>query len=393
MAVVVCGAGIAGLALARELGRAGIPVKVLERASGPRSAGYMMDFFGPGQLAAEETGLLPLLAQVAYSVTAVTYVDRRGHPTAEIDYAAATRAVGGRLLSLLRGDLERVLRHDLGPLVDLRFGVTVTEVVPRGDGVTVASADGTRLDALAVVGADGVHSAVRAAVHGPEQTFLRPLGLHTAAWTFRDAALRARLGDRFVMTDTVGHGAGLYGLAGDEVAAAVFHPAPRDDPLTLPDDAAGTVRAVHRDLGWVVPDALAHCPDGADLYYDVVAQVELPRWSRGRVTLLGDAAGAVSLLAGQGASLAVAGAHVLAGELAPALAGSGDVEEALRRYEHRMRPVTTACQEAGRRSADWFLPPTRTRLLARRLALRALRLPGFDRLAARRLVGTAGALP
>ena len=62
--------------------------------------------------------------------------------------------------------------------------------------------------------------------------------------------------------------------------------------------------------------ALAACPPADQLYYDQVAQVTMPAWSKGRVTLLGDAAYAVSLLAGQGASLAVAGGYVLAEHLA-----------------------------------------------------------------------------
>jgi 2-polyprenyl-6-methoxyphenol hydroxylase-like FAD-dependent oxidoreductase len=101
-----------------------------------------------------------------------------------------------------------------------------------------------------------------------------------------------------------------------------------------------------------VPDVLAHCPPAGALYYDQVAQIDMPQWSTGHVVLVGDACQAVSLLAGQGASLAVAGAHLLADELA----GASDVPEALRRYHARLAPAVAAKQAAGRRTAEWFCP-------------------------------------
>lgn len=66
-----------------------------------------------------------------------------------------------------------------------------------------------------------------------------------------------------------------------------------------------------RSLGWLVPRALRRCPPAEAVYYDAVAQIVMPRWSRGRILLAGGACYAVSLLAGQGASLGVAGAYVL----------------------------------------------------------------------------------
>jgi 2-polyprenyl-6-methoxyphenol hydroxylase-like FAD-dependent oxidoreductase len=103
---------------------------------------------------------------------------------------------------------------------------------------------------------------------------------------------------------------------------------------------------VYADLGWLVPEVLDHCPDPPALYYDQVAQIEMSSWSQGRVTLVGDACHAVSLLAGQGASLAVAGAHLLASELAQ----RGRTSDALASYQARLLPVVRDKQRAGRRS-------------------------------------------
>lgn len=112
---------------------------------------------------------------------------------------------------------------------------------------------------------------------GDETRFVRYLGFHTAAFAVHRAA----------------------------------------DP-TLPDDPRAELQKTYGTLGWLVPRALTHCPPPESIYYDQVAQVVMPRWSRGRVVLVGDSCYAVSLLAGQGAALGIMGAYVLGEQLAAA---------------------------------------------------------------------------
>lgn len=395
MRALICGAGIAGLATARLLADRGWDVDLVERAPAPRDAGYMIDFFGPGYASAEAMGLLPRLREKAYTVREFRYVDRRGRTTARLDYERMRRALDGRLLSLLRGDLEAVLRAGLDARVRQRFGVTVTSVEPRPDGVGVTLSDSTSSAVDLLVGADGIHSRVRRLAFGPDDRFLRPLGFHTAAYLIEDPDLHARLRGQFAMTDTMRRAMGLYGLRDGRVAVFAVHRTSPDEPL--PDDPRETLQSRYAGLGWLAPRALAQCPDPPDLYYDQLAQVQMRQWVTDHVALVGDACQAVSLLAGQGASLAVAGAHVLAAELrtAPdtASAAPQTIPAALRRYQARLQPVVRDSQEAGRRTAEWFLPTSRRSLVLRRLSLRAMQLPGPDRFLASRLVGSAGRVP
>jgi 2-polyprenyl-6-methoxyphenol hydroxylase-like FAD-dependent oxidoreductase len=91
----------------------------------------------------------------------------------------------------------------------------------------------------------------------------------------------------------------------------------------------------------------------------------------------------VSLLAGQGASLAVAGAYVLGEQLA----AGGSVEDALARYQQVWKPVVQATQDVGRRGTDWFLPSSTARVWLRRASLKLTVLPGWDRVVSNGLVG------
>lgn len=382
MKIVICGAGIAGLTLANRVSVLGGDVVLLERAPGPRSQGYMIDFFGPGYDAIEAMGMLPAVEAVAYDVGEASFVDEHGRRLAGV---RPEQFASGPLLDLMRPDLERVLREHLPPEVDLRFGTSPVAVADRGDGARVTLSDGAEIEADLVVGADGVHSTIRRMVFGDESQFFRYLGFHTAAYIFEAPDIHAALEGRACLTDTVDRQMGFYGLRDGRVACFAVHRAP--DPA-LPEDVRAAVRETYGGLGWIVPEALRRCPPSPDVYYDQVAQIAMPRWSEGRVVLVGDACYAVSLLAGQGASLGIAGAYVLADQLARA----ESIEDALEAYERLWRPVAEEKQRVGRSGARWFLPSSALQLAVRRAVLRMARLPIVDRYVAAALSGKSTAL-
>lgn len=382
MRAVVCGAGISGLSAAAFLAGDGWQVLVLDHAVGPRPQGYMIDFFGPGWQAAARLGIIPRLRDLGYQIQRLDYVDRNGKARASLPFSGFAQVVRGELTSVLRPDLELAIREKLPPTVDLQYGRTVAAVGQSRDAVTVTLDDGQVLKADLLIGADGIHSAIRELVFGPEEEFFHYLGFQVGAYSFSDPELAARIGDRFAVTDTRNEAMFFYRLRDGSVTAMAVH---RTDNPALPDDPQALLRSRYRALGWVCPAALEHCPE--DIYYDQVAQIRMPRWHTGRVVLLGDAAAAVSLLAGQGASLGMAAAHVLAGELKQ----RSRISSALASFETRLRPLVTQHQEAGVSAAEWFVPATRYAAFVRRTAIRLARIPGMTRLISSALIGKSGA--
>ena len=206
--------------------------------------------------------------------------------------------------------------------------------------------------------------------------------MQTGAFSFHDPG-RPRAGPRPVcLTETLDRQIGFYGLDGGRVA--VFAVYRTEDPA-LPE--ARAKRCEHVLRAWVdlAERALAQCPPSDEIYYDQVAQIDMPRGADGRVGLVGDAAYAVSLLAGQGASLAIAGAFVLADRLREATS----VEHGLEEYERIFRPVAEEKQRVAVKAVRWFLPHTRTQLRIRRAALTLARIPVFTRYVAGAVTGEA----
>jgi 2-polyprenyl-6-methoxyphenol hydroxylase-like FAD-dependent oxidoreductase len=223
-------------------------------------------------------------------------------------------------------------------------------------------------------------------VFGEERRFLCYLGYHTAAYIFDDPQIHTYARNWFCLIDTIERQMGFYALRDGRVATFAVHRAPNP---ALPADAQQAVRDTYSSLGWIVPQALAKCPVSSQVYYDQVAQIEISQWSRGRVTLLCDACQAVSLLGGQGASLAVAGAHMLAAQLTC----TDSIDAALARYKQLWKPVIADSQQAARRAAAWFLPASTLQLWLRRTLLRLAALPNVDSYVATALVGKAGPTP
>lgn len=346
MRILICGAGIAGAAAAWWLERDGHEVTLLERSSGRREGGYMVDVRDGGFDAVERMGLLPALRRYAVTLRELVYHDTDG---GVLETFVDDSADADRTLSLMRQDLELALHEALGARTTGRFGTTVDSVEERLQGVRVALSDGTTETVDLLIGADGLHSRIRRLCFGPEEDFVRDLGYQTAAHVLDDVELAAELRDGLHMIEAPGRQVSAY-PRGDQVSATFTHRVPAGHPL--PSDVAAELDRLYGRLGGFVPRLLAARPAPHGIYSDRVAQVEMPRWTTGRVALIGDACHAMSLLTGQGTAMALAGAEALAQSLREV----DEVPAALTAYDRTRRPTTTRAQREGREFAEDFIP-------------------------------------
>jgi 2-polyprenyl-6-methoxyphenol hydroxylase-like FAD-dependent oxidoreductase len=354
MRVLVCGAGVAGLTTAWWLDRHGWDVLLTERDERPRAAGHLLDVGGAGHDVLDRMGLLPALDRYRRHIPAVVYVDEDGTKLASVSYLATATLLRGRLLTIMRGDLEDVLADALPSRVRRVHGVEVTAVEDGAGPVRVTLSDGSVHAVDLLIGADGLHSSVRRIVFGPDRLYVRALGQYSGTFVFDDAEIAARVGPDLKVLTLPDRQAGFCRTADGRVAAFVVHPGQRS-----PADPAAEVREQCAGMGWIVDRALALCPPR--IQHAPVAQVELASWHVGRTVLVGDAAAAVSELAGHGATLAVFGAFRLADSLQRSL----DLRAGMAAYQQGLMPAVQLVQRTGRRAAGWVAPTTRWQITIR----------------------------
>ncbi|MDG6103045.1 FAD-dependent monooxygenase [Dactylosporangium aurantiacum] len=368
MRVLISGGGIAGPALAFWLHRYGIEATVVERASGPRPGGQAVDVRGAAREVVHRMGLMPQVRAATVDERGIATVDAAGRWTSRMP----ADAFGGEgfvaEIELPRGELARVLYEATRDHVDYRFGERVTALHSHGRGVRVELSGGGAEDVDLVVGADGVHSGVRALAFGPEDSFVRPLGGYIAWFSVPDPG---DLRHWYLMYNAPGGlAAGLRPESGGTAKAYLSFTSAEPGLERLPVHEQQRLLADRLSgAGWRVPALLAAMPTAPDFVFDSLSRVSVERWSRGRVVLLGDAGYCGSPLAGLGTSLALVGAYVLAGELATA---GDDVEAACAAYQDRLRDYVEAGTQLPPGGIGGYAPQTATMIRLRALSMRMM---------------------
>ncbi|WP_067813572.1 FAD-dependent monooxygenase [Nocardia inohanensis] len=345
--VLVAGASIAGPALAHWLRRRGAEVTVVERAPELRPGGQAVDARGVTKEVIRRMGLDAEVRAACTQTIGARTVDSDGN----VLNAFHVEDDGGdgfiAEIEILRGDLSQVLYDDTRDGVEYIFGDRIAELSQDADGVDVVFASGGKRRFELVIGADGLHSALRAMVFGPHEQFVRHLG-HALA--FYSVPNEFGLDKWLIEYQEGGRSAGLRPIQDATRAMAMFSFPATDLDVDYRDIDAQKrlLRERMAGFGWLTEGILAHLDDTPDFYLDQVAQVMMERWSNGRVALLGDAAFSSSPMSGQGTGLALVGAYLLAGELA---AAGWDPAAGFAAYERRMRPFVEANQEIAQLNA------------------------------------------
>jgi 2-polyprenyl-6-methoxyphenol hydroxylase-like FAD-dependent oxidoreductase len=367
--ILISGASIAGLALAYWLRQYGFNPTVVEQAPAPREGGYAVDLRGAAREAAERMGIMADVRRAHVGTRGLSYVNGANKPVASMSSDLLGDS-GGAIaeIEILRGDLIRILYAAAGDDVEYIFEDSISSISQGEEGVGVTFQRGEPRHFDLMVGADGLHSNVRALAFGDELEFVRDLGAHVSIFTTPN---HLDLDGWELMYSTPGKTAAMYPARHNTEAKAMFFFA--SDPFPYDrHDIGGQKRILAEAFaggGWEVPRLLEAMWGASDFYFDTVSQVHMDRWSSGQAVLVGDAAYCPSPMAGVGTSLALVGAYVLAGELK---AAGGDHRRAFVRYEEEMREYVEQGQKLAKGNATGLIPRSRLQIRIRNLVIRML---------------------
>ncbi|MFI6173170.1 FAD-dependent monooxygenase [Nocardia sp. NPDC051052] len=327
--ILISGAGVAGPALAYWLRVHGCTATVIERATAPRPGGYAVDFRGAAMTVLERMGILDEVRKRSTTIGDSEVVDTDGRHVVTMP-----AAIFAGELEVLKSDLTDILYAHTKDETEYLFDNSITAIDADADGVLVSFERGEPRRFDLVVGADGLYSKVRAIAFGDHVNYIHHLGLYNAIFST----------DNFLNLDYAGRGcqlasgrtANVFSTRNNTEARASLYFG--SDPLDYDrNDVEAQKRIIAEHFagdGWVIPRLLKDLAASSDLYFTPISQVQMDRWSAGRVVLLGDACACASPLSGRGTSQALIGAYLLAGELATA---AGDYEAAFASYENQLR--------------------------------------------------------
>ncbi|MGM9445257.1 FAD-dependent monooxygenase [Streptomyces murinus] len=354
MRILVSGASVAGPVLAHWLTRYGFSVTVVERAPAPRrTGGHAVDLFRPAMDISEKMGVLPYIEGRATGTRRLTVHQEGSRRPVRADLSKIFGAASERHVEIMRDELSEIYYDATRDDVEYVFGDSITAISSDGE-VRFEHAPPRRFDL--VVGADGLHSNVRRLVFGAESGFSAFIGAYLGVLTLPNAS---DLDGELLMHVGVGRTVGMYGAQHLGEARALFlfrsereldyhH---RDVPRQK-DLLRGAFAGMHAEVDrWL--DELDRTPA---FYFDSITQLRMDTWSRGRVTLVGDAGYCPGAAVGGSTSLAVLGAYVLAGELART---DGDHERAFPAYERAMAEQVRGSRAVALSAAKTLIPTSR----------------------------------
>jgi 2-polyprenyl-6-methoxyphenol hydroxylase-like FAD-dependent oxidoreductase len=351
MRVLISGASISGPVLAYWLSRYGFEVTIVERAPALRkTGGHAVDLFRPAMEISEKMGVLPKIEALATGTDVLTLYRKGAQRPARVDLAKVTGAISDRHVEIMRDDLSEAY-YDAGrDQVEYLFGDSITAISPDGE-VSFEHAAPRRFDV--VVGADGLHSNVRRLVFGEEAGRTRFLGGYLAVLSAPKTLAPAQ---EMVMHAGAGHLAGIYTAQALDDSRVLFMFRSKEELLYHHRDVLRQkelLRAAFAGIDAMVDGWLDELDRTPTFYFDSITQLQLETWSRGRVTLVGDAGYCPGPAVGGSTSIAVLGAYTLAGELAQA---DGDYPRAFAAYEQQMADPVRRSRAFARVTAKTLIP-------------------------------------
>jgi 2-polyprenyl-6-methoxyphenol hydroxylase-like FAD-dependent oxidoreductase len=359
MRVLISGAGIAGPTLAWFLAKAGARITVIEKSHSLLPHGQNVDIQGAAITVIKKMGLMDQVRRSNTTEKGSQFVDPKGRTFAPFPVKKDSMTSFTSEFEILRGDLAAIFYEATKdhPNVEYLFDTTSREVVSNDDDtVQVEFGNGEVHEFDLLVAADGQWSKVRKQCFPPESVTVVDLGMYIVYYTIPRLSsdndwwnIYQALGSRIITLRPDPHGtirAMFTRMPCNDAQKMAWQEASQSDRQTQEE----LVRREFADAGWQAQRLLDAMDQAPDFYFQATQQIKMSKWSNSRVVCLGDTAYAPTPLTGQGTSLAITGAYILAAELSK-LEDGEHPSKALEAYESTFRPFVEEMQEV-----PFFLP-------------------------------------
>lgn len=347
--VLVVGASVAGPTVCYWLQKYGFSPTLIELSDSIRKGGFAIDIRGAAVDVAKKMGIYAQVVHRRTQLHSGRYVDAQGNLLME-EQGEAFGFRQGDDVEIVRGDLVEIIMNTIQE-IPCYLGQSIRALVQHSDTVEVQFNDGTTKYYSLVIAADGLYSSTRGLVFSPDEYRMVNLGSYISVFTIENY-LNLKHSEILFETDQK-----LVSINSDHdprIANAGFMFRSEHQLTNVRDEQEqkAFLRTTFQHLGWESDRLLDLMDTSDDFYFDSITQVKMNTWTKGRVALLGDSGYCASPLSGQGTSLAMVGAYLLAGEL---YASEGDHSKAFERYNAGMRSYVQANQDFGVWSSETFL--------------------------------------
>jgi len=343
--ILISGASVAGLNTAFWLLKYGFKVTIVEHSPHIRAGGQALDVRGPALEVAARMGILEDIRSNSTQLNGMLIIDAStGRELSRNTEHTLTRGKHDSPdVEVLRDDLLKVLFKAVGNQAKYIFDDSIVSINQNDSGVDVTFSKASPQSFDLVIGADGLHSNVRKKVFGDEKQFIRFLGHYVAIFTIPNILGLDHWEVVYQHNDAP---IAVYIVKQRESEARVYLGFSKDTPLEYDyHDINFQKRMVAEriaNVGQDIPKILEYMHKSDNFYFDSMNQILMDTWSKGKVTLVGDAGYSVSVSLGQGTTVAMVGAYVLAGELA---AHKNDLQKGLNNYETALREYVESNQK------------------------------------------------
>lgn len=365
--VLMSGASIAGLTLGYWLNKYGFDVTIIEISNSPREGGSPIDVRAGAWQVAKDMGILEVIRDKQIHTEAISFVGKTGKVKV-ITRPPKDNNNREPDIEIEREDLISILYGLIKNDITFIFNNSIEMLQQNDSGVEVTFKSGNKQGFDFVIGADGQHSAVRKIVFGTEDKFTKYLGMYVSVVQIPE---KPGKNNHTLLYNSPGKIAGISQYDAKTYLFFAFHSPRLNYDYHNKEEQRKLLMNTYKNQRWLMPELLQFIQTSDNLYFDSVSQIRMNKWTKGRVSLVGDSAHCAAFLSGMGTSLAMMGARILAEELS---SRPDNYQAAFRQYENRHKPVVQKIHASVPFTARMFIPKSDMGIWLRNSLLRVRNL-------------------